>query len=101
MQRITPFLWFDGQAEEAATFYTSLFAGSRIVEITRYGDGAPMPAGTVLTVAFELEGQRFVGLSIDRCLSGVRRAAKRTSEDTPRASRDPGADPVPGTTDGE
>lgn len=63
MQKITPFLWFDTQAEEAARFYTSLFKNSRITEVNRYGEGAPMPAGTVLTVEFELEGQRFVALN--------------------------------------
>lgn len=63
MQKITPFLWFDYQAEEAANFYVSLFRNSRIKEITRYGEGMPLPAGTVLTVAFELNGQEFVALN--------------------------------------
>jgi predicted 3-demethylubiquinone-9 3-methyltransferase (glyoxalase superfamily) len=62
-QKITPFLWFDTQAEEAAKFYCSAFKNSRIVETHRYGKGAPAPEGTVMTVAFELEGQRFVALN--------------------------------------
>jgi predicted 3-demethylubiquinone-9 3-methyltransferase (glyoxalase superfamily) len=63
MQKITPFLWFDGQAEEAANHYVSIFDNSRIVDVTRYGAGAPMPEGTVMTVAFELDGLRFVALN--------------------------------------
>lgn len=63
MQKITPFLWFDTQAEEAARFYASIFGNSKVGQITRYGEGAPMPAGTALTVAFELEGQQFVALN--------------------------------------
>lgn len=63
MQKITPFLWFDGIAEEAAKFYVSTFANSRIKDITRYGEGMPLPAGSVMTVSFELEGQSFVGLN--------------------------------------
>ncbi len=63
MQKITPYFWFDWQAEEAAHFYTSLFKNSRILDITRYGEGMPMPAGTVLTVTFELDGQQFVALN--------------------------------------
>lgn len=63
MQKITPFLWFDTQAEEAAEFYCSIFKNSRIKEITRYGEAGPGPAGSVLTVAFELEGQDFVALN--------------------------------------
>lgn len=61
--RITPFLWFDGQAEEATKFYTSIFKNSRIVESVRYGEAGPGPAGTVMTVAFELDGQPFVALN--------------------------------------
>lgn len=61
--RITPFLWFDGQAEEAVKFYTSIFKNSRIVESVRYGEAGPGPAGTVMTVAFELDGQPFVALN--------------------------------------
>ena len=63
MPKITPFLWFDSQAEEAARFYTSIFPNSRIVSTTRYGEGAPMPKGGVMTVVFELDGQRFIALN--------------------------------------
>jgi len=63
MQKITPFLWFDTQAEEAANFYTSLFKNSKITNINRYGEAGPLLAGTVLTVAFQLEGQEFVALN--------------------------------------
>ena len=63
MQRITPFLWFDGQAEEAAKFYTSIFKNSGIDAIARYPEGAPAPAGTVMTVTFRLEGQEFIALN--------------------------------------
>lgn len=63
MPKITPFLWFDNQAEEAASFYTSIFANSRIVSTTRYGEGAPRPKGGVMTVVFELDGQRFIALN--------------------------------------
>ncbi|MEW6320467.1 MAG: VOC family protein [Acidobacteriota bacterium] len=63
MPRITPFLWFDTQAEEAARFYTSIFPNSRVGAITRYGEGAPGPAGGVMTVAFELEGREFIALN--------------------------------------
>jgi len=63
MPQITPFLWFDNQAEEAARFYTSIFPNSRIVSTTRYGEGAPMPKGSVMTVVFELDGQKFIALN--------------------------------------
>lgn len=63
MQKITPFLWFDTQAEEAANFYTSIFKNAKIKEVRRYGDAGPRPKGTVLTVTFEIEGQEFVGLN--------------------------------------
>lgn len=63
IQRITPFLWFDTQAEEAAQFYTSIFPNSKIVNMVRNGEGGPAPAGTVLTVEFELDGLRLVGLN--------------------------------------
>jgi predicted 3-demethylubiquinone-9 3-methyltransferase (glyoxalase superfamily) len=62
-QKIVPNLWFDTEAEEAAAFYTSVFDNSRIVKVMRYTEGAPRPAGTVMTVEFELEGQRFVGIN--------------------------------------
>jgi len=60
---VTPCLWFDRQAEEAAKFYTSVFPNSRIGRVTRYGEGAPLPAGTVLTVSFELDGKEFTALN--------------------------------------
>jgi predicted 3-demethylubiquinone-9 3-methyltransferase (glyoxalase superfamily) len=63
MPRITPSLWFDTQAEEAAAFYTSIFPNSRIVSTTRYGEAGPREAGTAMTVEWELDGQRFVGLN--------------------------------------
>lgn len=63
MPKITPFLWFDGQAEEAAHFYTSIFENSKIEGVTRYGDVGPGPKGTVMTVAFQLDGQEFVALN--------------------------------------
>src|SRR5579862_6145887 len=62
-QKITPFLWFDHQAEEAATFYTSVFTNSKIETVTRYGDAGPGPKGSVMTIAFELDGQKFVALN--------------------------------------
>ncbi|OLC93521.1 MAG: hypothetical protein DMG35_19115 [Acidobacteria bacterium] len=63
MQKITPFLWFNGQAEEAANFYTSIFKNSKIVSVTRYGEGGPGPKGTVMSVTFQLEGQQFMALN--------------------------------------
>jgi len=63
MQKITPFLWFDKNAEEAATFYVSIFANSKIVSTTRYGDSGPGPKGTVMSVIFQLEGQDFFALN--------------------------------------
>jgi len=63
MQKITPFLWYDGKAEEAANFYVSIFKNSRIESISRYGEGMPAPAGSVMTVAFELAGQKFIALN--------------------------------------
>ena len=63
MQKIIPNLWFDTQAEEAATFYTSVFQNSRIVNKTHYTEAGPRPAGTVMTVEWELDGQRFVGIN--------------------------------------
>ncbi len=62
-QKITPNLWFDTEAEEAAGFYTSVFKQSRIVNVTHYTEAGPRPAGTVMTVEFELDGQRFVGIN--------------------------------------
>jgi predicted 3-demethylubiquinone-9 3-methyltransferase (glyoxalase superfamily) len=62
-QKITPNLWFDTEAEEAADFYTSVFKDARIVSVARYTEGAPREAGMVMTVEFELNGQRFVGIN--------------------------------------
>jgi predicted 3-demethylubiquinone-9 3-methyltransferase (glyoxalase superfamily) len=62
-QRIVPNLWFDTEAEEAAAFYTSVFADSRVVNVTHYTEAGPREAGTVMTVEFELNGQRFVGIN--------------------------------------
>jgi predicted 3-demethylubiquinone-9 3-methyltransferase (glyoxalase superfamily) len=63
MQKITPCLWFDTEGEEAANFYTSVFKNSRILDVSRYGEAGPRPAGTVMTVTFELAGQEFVALN--------------------------------------
>ena len=63
MQKITPFLWFDGQAEEAVRFYLSVFKDSRIVSTARYPEDGPGEAGTVMTIAFELNGEQFVALN--------------------------------------
>jgi predicted 3-demethylubiquinone-9 3-methyltransferase (glyoxalase superfamily) len=63
MQKISPFLWFDTQAEEAANFYVSLFDNSRITKVLRYGDAGPGPKGSVMTVAFELAGQQFSAIN--------------------------------------
>ena len=63
IQKITPCLWFDRNAEEAVNHYISIFANSRIVTLSRYGDAGPLPKGTVLTIIFELEGQRFMALN--------------------------------------
>lgn len=63
MQKITPFLWFDGKAEEAANFYTSIFKNSKIVDTMRSGDAGPGPTGSVLGVTFALDGQKFIALN--------------------------------------
>jgi predicted 3-demethylubiquinone-9 3-methyltransferase (glyoxalase superfamily) len=63
MQKITPFLWFDGKAEEAANFYVSIFKNSKIETVARYGDAGPGPKGTVMIVGFQLEGQKFTALN--------------------------------------
>jgi len=63
MQKITPYLWFDGQAEEAANYYTAIFDSSRVVDIQRFGEAGPGQEGAVMAVTFELEGQQFVGLN--------------------------------------
>ena len=70
MQKITPFLWFDGQAEDAVNFYTSLFKNSKIGRILRYteevAENSGRPVGSVLTIEFEIEGQKFVALNVGR-----------------------------------
>lgn len=63
MPKITPFLWFDTQAEEAATFYVSVFPNSKITSISRYPEGGPMPAGTAMTVSYVLDGAEFTALN--------------------------------------
>ncbi len=63
MQKITTFLWFDGKAEEAADFYTSIFKDSKILDVARYGDAGPGPKGSVMLVTFQLEGQKFMALN--------------------------------------
>ena len=63
MQKITPFLWFDTQLEEAVNFYVSIFPDSRIVNLYRMGEGGPVPKDTVFTATFELSGQRFMALN--------------------------------------
>jgi predicted 3-demethylubiquinone-9 3-methyltransferase (glyoxalase superfamily) len=63
MSKIAPCLWFDGNAEEAAGFYVSVFPGARITNVSRYGPNAPFPVGTALMVEFELAGQRFQALN--------------------------------------
>jgi len=63
MQKITPFLWFDGNAEEAMNFYVSIFKNSKVGRISRYGDARPGPKGTVMSVTFQLEGQEFMALN--------------------------------------
>ena len=63
MPRITPFLWFDNQAEEAAKFYVSIFKNSKIISIARYGEAGPGPKGSAMTVAFQLDGQDFTALN--------------------------------------
>jgi predicted 3-demethylubiquinone-9 3-methyltransferase (glyoxalase superfamily) len=63
MQKITPFLWFDSRAEEAANFYVSIFKNSKITAVARYGDAGPGPKGSVMSVNFQLEGQDFIALN--------------------------------------
>jgi len=63
MQKITPFLWYDNQAEEAANFYVSIFKNAKVLGLTRYGEAGPGPKGSVLTAAFELEGEKFTALN--------------------------------------
>jgi len=63
MQKITPFLWFDGKAEEAMEFYTSVFENSRVISVMRYGDAGPGPKEAVMSATFELLGQQFIALN--------------------------------------
>jgi predicted 3-demethylubiquinone-9 3-methyltransferase (glyoxalase superfamily) len=63
MQKITPFLWFDSKAEEAANFYVSVFKNSKIVSIMRYGEAGPGPKGSVMSATFQLDGQDFIALN--------------------------------------
>ncbi len=63
MQKITPFLWFDNQAEEAMNFYVSIFKNSKVGRVSRYGDAGPGPKGTVMVATFELDGQAFMALN--------------------------------------
>jgi len=63
VQKLTPCLWFDTEGEEAATFYTSVFPNSKILEVTRYGSAGPRAEGMVMTVSFELDGQKFIALN--------------------------------------
>src|SRR5437588_10437591 len=63
MQRIVPFLWFDGRAEEAMNFYVSIFKNSKVGRVSRYGDAGPGPKGSVMSCTFQLEGQDFYALN--------------------------------------
>ena len=63
MQKITPFLWFDGKAEEAMNFYVSVFKNSKVVRVSRYGAAGPGPKGTVMSATFQLDGQDFFALN--------------------------------------
>jgi len=63
MQKITPFLWYDNNAEEAVNLYLSVFKNSKITKVARYGDAGPGPKGSVMTIAFQLEGQDFIALN--------------------------------------
>jgi predicted 3-demethylubiquinone-9 3-methyltransferase (glyoxalase superfamily) len=63
MQKITPFLWFDDQAEEAMNFYVSIFKNSKVGSVSRYGEGGPRPEGMVMTATFQLDGQEFMALN--------------------------------------
>ncbi len=73
MEKITTWLWFDTEAEEAAQFYTSIFPDSRITDVSRYGEAGPREAGSVMTVSFEVLGHTFVGLNggTDHKIGGV------------------------------
>src|SRR5687768_15602387 len=62
-KKVTPFLWFKDQAEEAANHYVSIFPNSEVLEVSRYGEAGPGPGGTVMTVSFRLDGQEFIALN--------------------------------------
>ena len=62
-QKIAPFLWFDGKAEQAANFYVSVFRNSKVLSVTRYGAAGPGPKGSVMSAVFQLEGQEFYALN--------------------------------------
>ena len=87
MQKITPCLWFDNQAEEAMNFYVSIFKNSKVLSVNRYGEGASMPKGTVMTANFELDGQAFTALNggsmfkFSPAISFVVRCATQTEVD--------------------
>jgi predicted 3-demethylubiquinone-9 3-methyltransferase (glyoxalase superfamily) len=63
MQKVSPFLWFDSNAEEASNFYVSIFKNSKVLKVSRYGEGGPGPAGSVMIVNFQIEGQEFIALN--------------------------------------
>lgn len=63
MSKITPFLWFDNQAEQAVDFYLSVFPGSKVLDVSRHGEAGPGPAGSVMLIRFELEGNEFLALN--------------------------------------
>jgi predicted 3-demethylubiquinone-9 3-methyltransferase (glyoxalase superfamily) len=63
MQKVTPFLWFDNQAEEAVNLYVSIFPNSKMLKVLRYGEAGPGPKGSVMTASFDLDGQRFTALN--------------------------------------
>lgn len=71
-QKITPFLWFDANAEDAANYYVSVFKDAKIVSINRYGEGMPFPKGTAMVVNFELNGQHFTALNGGARYAGFR-----------------------------
>ena len=79
MQKISPCLWFDTQAEEAAKFYLTIFPNSRITKLSRYGEGGRMPKGLALMVAFELDGVAFLALN-GQCAAIHRNHLRRSSE---------------------
>ena len=77
MHEITPCLWFDTEGDEAANFYASVFPNSKIVDVARYGEAGPRPVGTVMTVSFEPDGQKFVALNGGPSSSSTRPSRSR------------------------